>query len=119
MKKAIKRVVLIALALFILALGTPAWAFSGGSHFHFGHRFGHHGGAILHFGFGHGFSHHLFHPHKFFHSHPKVFHYPHFFPHHHHGLFFGFTKAWVPSRWVKTLDGWWIWVPGHWTVINP
>ncbi|MFN3476863.1 MAG: hypothetical protein ACK4Z6_04835 [Candidatus Methylomirabilales bacterium] len=98
-------VVILSLALILtFALGTGAWAkgFRGSFGFHIGRPF-----------FTQPFI--IIQPSPFFR--PRfdgVFIVP---PH--GGAFFGFQRVWVPSRWVKTLEGVWVWVPGHWTFVDP
>lgn len=103
-----KRLVAILSLTLILtfALGTGAWAKGFGFH----GSFGFHTGRPF---FTPSFI--IIQPSPFFH--PRfdgVFLVP---PH--GGAFFGFQRVWVPSRWVKTLEGVWIWVPGHWTFVDP
>src|SRR5687767_4484750 len=97
MRRTTMRLGVIALSAVLLGLGTPSWAFGGGSfrpHFGFGHGFHQHHfhrfhhphrfhhfhhppGFSLHFRFGPGFRHHHWHPWH----HPRVFVSP-FGPHH-------------------------------------
>ena len=65
-RKVTGRVMILALAVFTLSLGTPTWAWGGVRHFHFDR----HGGARSHFGSGHGF-----HNHRFDHFYSRKFHF--------------------------------------------
>ncbi len=129
-RKRIRRLMIVGLALLVLAPGTSAWGSGRSRHFRSGQRLGHQDGMKFRSGFTLRFRHGRFRHnrslrsrrrfrfgHRFNRHHPKLFHAPHGFPHNSRRNSFSTSKrVWVPGRWVKSTHGVLIWKKGHWTI---
>jgi len=103
-RKAIRRLVIVGLALLVLAPVTPAWGRSLRSLIY---RVVRPGGKVV-----------QVHSPQVFHI--NVFQAPHAFPHHSRRDSLSTSKrVWVPGRWEKSTHDVLIWRTGHWTINEP